>query len=216
MRIQSVNIGSPQSHKDGKDDSRTGIYKRPVDRAVTVTSEGLDGDAIADGRYHGGVDQALYLYGEPEYAFWTFSLGKPLLPGTFGENLTLTDFESAEFAVGDRFHIADVTLEATSPRIPCGTLARRMGDPQFVKKFRQAERPGIYCRVIRGGVVRAGDEVRHEPYAGEKITMLEIFRECFSPTKDAATVRRHLSVPLAIRVRQLKEERLAKLDPSSK
>ncbi len=63
-------------------------------------------------------------------------------PGTFGDNLTLSDLESAQFNIGDRFHIGSVMLEVTAPRIPCATLAARMGDPHFVKKYRRAERPG--------------------------------------------------------------------------
>jgi MOSC domain-containing protein YiiM len=53
-----------------------------------------------------------------------------------------------------------VVLEVTAPRIPCATLAARMGDPQFVKKYRRAERPGLYCRVIREGNLQTGNEVR--------------------------------------------------------
>jgi MOSC domain-containing protein YiiM len=46
----------------------------------------------------------------------------------------------------------------TAPRIPCGTLALRMGDPGFVKQFRAAERPGLYCRVVRAGDIQVGKD----------------------------------------------------------
>ena len=80
-------------------------------------------------------------------------------PGTFGENLTIAGVETAQALIGDRLAIGDVLLEVTSPRIPCVTLAARMGDPGFVKRFRAAERPGFYCRVLQEGFVRAGDAV---------------------------------------------------------
>ena len=56
-------------------------------------------------------------------------------------------------------------LEVTSPRIPCVTLATRMGDPQFVKSLRKAERFGLYCRVHRDWRGQVGDPVTVERYS---------------------------------------------------
>jgi len=86
-----------------------------------------------------------------------------------------------------------------------------MDDPAFVKRFREAERPGVYCRVIREGAVRAGDEVRYEPYGGERVGVVELFRDFFEPLSDEATIRRHLAAPIDVRGRREKEEQLAKL-----
>ena len=90
-----------------------------------------------------------------------------IAPGTFGDNLTISGITSADLAIGDRLIAGDVVLEVTAPRIPCGTLAARMDDPGFVKAYRDAARPGAYCRVIKEGEVRAGMDVIHQPYAGE-------------------------------------------------
>jgi MOSC domain-containing protein YiiM len=68
------------------------------------------------------------------------------VPGAFGENLTIGTLESALFRIGDRLHIGEVILEVTAPRIPCDTFATRMGDPTFIKRFRKAGRPELYCR----------------------------------------------------------------------
>ncbi len=70
------------------------------------------------------------------------SWARNCVPGTFGENLTISGLESATFNIGDMLHIGDVTLQVTAPRIPCSTFAARMNDPHWMKKFRQAERPG--------------------------------------------------------------------------
>ncbi len=75
-------------------------------------------------------------------------LGTELAPGTFGENLTVGGLESMDYNIGDRFHIGTVVLEVTAPRI-LASRWQRMGDPTFVKRFRYAERPGLYCRVIQ-------------------------------------------------------------------
>lgn len=215
MKIVSVNLGRGEmlaGRRSEGDASLTGIYKRPVDGPVRITREGVVGDTIGDPRYHGGPDQAVYLYAQSDYAWWESTLGQPLGPGTFGENLTLSDLDHTAPAVGDRFHIGDVLLEITAPRIPCATLSRRMENTGFLKKFRLAERPGPYCRVLEEGDIRAGDEVRFEPYGGERVTLLELYRAIFSPPRDAAVFHRYLAVPLAERFREMLAQSLASLE----
>jgi MOSC domain-containing protein YiiM len=86
-----------------------------------------------------------------------------------------------------------------------------MGDPQFVKRYRAAGRPGLYCRVIREGTVRTGEEVRVERYAGETLSIAEMFEAYYVKDKDEASLRRHLNAPIAIRVRTDLEARLQAL-----
>jgi len=212
MRVLSINLGKAELLRGAKDPYLSGIAKRSATGPVSVTVEGLAGDTICDSRYHGGADQAVYLYGAPDYAWWEAELGRPLAPGEFGENLTISDWESAGASVGDRFIIGDLILEVTYPRVPCATLSNHMGDSAFLKKFRKAERPGVYCRVLHEGAVQAGDAVRYEPCPGEPLGIMELYRDAFVPAKDAATLRRHLAAPLASRIREAKEEALAALD----
>ena len=215
MHLLSINLGKPELLREAKNPYLSGIAKRPVEGPVRIGVEGIPGDAICDSRYHGGADQAVYLYGAADYAWWEAELGRSLAPGTFGENLTLSDWECAGVSVGDRFTMGEVVLEVTSPRVPCATLSCHMGDSAFLKKFRHAERPGVYCRVLNEGVVRPGDEIRYHPLAGETLGIIELYRDAFSPAKDAATLRRHLAAPLAIRLRLPKEEALAKLEANA-
>jgi MOSC domain-containing protein YiiM len=211
MNVFSINRGRAEPITNAKKSGVTGIYKRPVNGAVAITREGVADDVICDRKNHGGPDQAIYIYGMPEYAWWSDELGYQVLPGTFGENLTLTDFLSASMAIGDQLHIGDVILEVTAPRIPCVTLARRMDDPAFLVRFRAAARPGVYCRVISEGSIQVGDPVTYHPYQGERVTVVELFHDFFTPDHDVATLRRHLAAPLAIRARREKEEQLARL-----
>ncbi|MBN2387479.1 MAG: MOSC domain-containing protein [Anaerolineales bacterium] len=207
MKLNSVNLGQERVLRD----EPTGIYKTPIDGPVKVTALGLAGDIIASTRHHGGPDQAVYVYGAADYDWWAGELDRALDPGTFGENLTISGLESSRFSIGDRLGIGALTLQVTAPRIPCGTFAARMGDPGFVKRFRAAERPGLYCRVLRPGVVQAGDEVSLEPMDGETVSLLEIFRDHYEKAADEATLRRFLRSPLAVRARTALEERLEKL-----
>jgi MOSC domain-containing protein YiiM len=208
MDVLSINIGSVRTIGNANVSGQTGIYKLPVAGPVQVTAAGLADDAIVDTRNHGGPDQAVYVYGGADYAWWAVELGRELAPGTFGENLTISDLESAPLAIGDRLHIGGVILEVTAPRIPCWKLAQRMGDPGFVKRFRAAERPGFYCRVVRAGELRAGESVTLVPYAGERVTVAEIFRDTYEPARDPAAIRRFLAAPLAERARDAKQRQL--------
>lgn len=208
MQVLSVNAGQIRFLDNGKDSGTTGIFKEPISGPVPIRQLGIAGDAVCDTTNHGGPDQAVYLYGAPDYAWWSMELGLDLAPGAFGENLTIDGLESASLRIGDTLHLGGVILQVTAPRIPCSTLAARMGDPYFVKRFRNGERPGVYCRVLQEGVVQAGDLVRCEPYTSATVTVLELFRSYYLPVLDEVTLRRQLAAPLAQRARRDIEEKL--------
>jgi MOSC domain-containing protein YiiM len=211
MELLSINIGQKRTQQNGTELETTGIYKLPVREPVEIGTFGIKNDFIASTKHHGGPDQAVYVYGVPDYEWWSKELGKEFEPGTFGDNLTITDLESFNYKIGDRLHAGSAILEVTAPRIPCATLAARMGDPQFVKKYRRAERPGLYCRVIREGTVQTGDGVKYEPFEGETIRAIELFRDYYRTRKDEQTLRRFLRAPIAIRAREDVEKDLQKL-----
>jgi MOSC domain-containing protein YiiM len=211
MQLISINVGKARPIANAKASGVTCIFKEPVAAPVEIGVAGLAGDTICDTENHGGPDQAVYVFGGADYAWWSHELGRALPPGTFGENLTISDLESAKLSIGDRLHIANVTLEITAPRIPCVTLAARMGDPVFVKRFRFAERPGVYCRVIRAGSVHIGDAVSLERYTEPTVSALEMFRDFYQPDLSEATLRRYLAAPVAIRDRVEKETRLREI-----
>lgn len=201
MKITSINIGRERTQQRKDYVETTGIYKMPVDGSVEIKRLGIDGDAVCDVKHHGGPDQAIYIYGGADYEWWSRELGRELSPGTFGENLTIGDLASADFNVGDTLHIGDVTLQVTAPRIPCGTFATRMADSQWVKKFRRAGRPGLYCRVLREGIINTGDTVKVEKYAGVTLSILQMYRDYYEKNRTEEMLRRHLDAPISIRAR---------------
>lgn len=215
MKLISINIGHAGTQQRKNYIETTGIFKEPVDHPVEVKLLGIESDVICDKKNHGGPDQALYIYGAADYAWWSQQLGIELAPGIFGDNLTISDLESAQFNVGDYLHVGDVTLQVTAPRIPCGTFATRMGDPQWVKKFRRAERPGLYVRVIKEGTLQVGDDVRVEKYTDATISVVEMFREYYNKHKSEELLGRHLNAPIAIRARRDLEAELQLLRDGS-
>jgi len=211
MQLTSINIGQKQTLQNGDKLEITGIYKFPVHESVQITSLGIKEDFVGSPKHHGGPDQAVYVYGTADYEWWSTELGRTIEAGTFGENLTISELESAKFNIGDYLHVGVVTLQVTAPRIPCSTFAKRMEDPKFVKRFRAAERPGLYCRVIKEGTLTAGDEVRVEAYTGETISLVQMYRDYYEKNKSRETLERHLAAPIAIRARIDLEAELNKL-----
>jgi MOSC domain-containing protein YiiM len=209
MQLISVNLGKAQpiNAKSGM----SGIYKQATDESVYIGKIGLQGDTIVDVENHGGVDQAVYVFGTPDYAWWTAELGVELEPGTFGENLTISGLESAALSIGDRLRIGDVLLEVTGARIPCVTLATRMGDPKFVKRFRHAERPGVYCRVIETGSVQVGEAVGFEPCVDFTVSVMEGPRLYYRGHPTEAEILRMLAAPIDVRSRAWYIEQLEAL-----
>jgi len=199
MKLLAICIGQAE-RLPGKS-YKTGIYKTPVNGPVLIDQFGLVGDAVCNKKHHGGPDQAILLEGSLTLAWWAAELGRDLPPGTFGENLVIEGLDNRDVAVGDRFHLGEIVLEATSPRSPCNTLAARMEDPKFSRTFLKAGRPGIYCRVITSGSLQIGDMVRHEFYADERVPVSELLNSAGRKVSDAER-NRFLSVPIGIRWRE--------------
>lgn len=198
MHLNAVCIGHPE-RLPGKR-YKTGINKHPVNDKLTLTAYGLESDAVCDRRHHGGVDQAVYVEGGTSLQEWSEELGRPIEFGEFGENLVVDSLDNEIVAVGDRLFIGSVILEATAPRMPCATFAAKMGDPHFVKRYRKAERPGFYCRVIKGGEVSAGLEVELQAYDGIRITMPQIMRD-FGKTISGDRLAAYRSAPIHQKLR---------------
>ena len=211
MQLISINIGQKRTQQRKNYVEETGIYKVPVTEPVEIKSLGIEQDVICDTKHHGGADQAIYIYGEADYVWWSKELGREIVPGTFGENLTISELESAQFNIGDYLHIGEVTLQVTAPRIPCGTFATRMNDPQWVMKFRKAERPGLYCRVLREGIVKTGDPVTVEKYTGETISLVQMYRDYYVKDLSEKILRQYINSPIDIRSRTHLAEELEKL-----
>ena len=214
MRIVQVNTGAARRLSGATFDGRTGIFKTAREGDVAVHALGLDGDAVIDTRHHGGPDQAVYLYRSEDYAWFSEQLGRPIAGGSFGDNLTVAGLSTPGLAIGPRLEGPSVTLEVTAPRIPCRTLAQRMDEAGFVKRFLLARRPGIYLRVLKEGVVAAGDTFTVTPPEGHRVDTLEVF-DAVQRRLDRGEIERLLAVPIDVRTRADLEKRLASLDRGS-
>lgn len=214
LYIESINVGRKETLRHDSRSLITGICKYPVSGPVSVEESGLSGDVIIDTEHHGGPDQAIYAYSADDYDWWAEETGRDYPPGLFGENLTIRGMPT-DMNIGDRFLIGEVVLEATAPRIPCKTFAARMRDSGIGLAFRQAERPGVYCRVLNGGEIANGDPVTYVANHSGNVSVVELFRFYYALQHEPGTLRRFLDAPLASRFRTKVEGKLQALEQAS-
>ncbi|MBD0710093.1 MULTISPECIES: MOSC domain-containing protein [unclassified Streptomyces] len=195
MTLLSVNVGRAKAvdYTDAAS-GLTGIDKRPVDGPVRIEAPGvpgvggagLAGDSVCDLRFHGGNDRAAYAFAREDLDRWERELGRDLVNGTFGENLTTSGVEVNGALIGERWRIGEeVVLEVTGGRIPCRTFGGFLGEQGWVRRFTQSDAgPGAFLRVIVPGEIRAGDPVTVVHRPDHAITVALLHR--------AATVERAL------------------------
>lgn len=211
--LLSVNLGTPREAA-WAEIGRTSIDKQPVAGPVLARRLGLDGDQISDRRHHGGVDQAVYAFAREDLDAWAADLGEEVRDGQFGENLTTSGIDVNEAEVGERWLVGDAVFEVASVRIPCNDFKNWMGrcgydNRAWVRRFSETNRPGPYLRVVREGVVRAGDEITVSHRPGHGVTVSTMFRAL---TTEHALLPDLLRVEgLAVKARERAEKYVASL-----
>ncbi len=131
---------------------KKGIRKAAIAEGMLNDNFGLVGDAHADCATHRQVSLlATESIGKMR------KLGLNLGPGDFAENLTTEGIDLVSLPVGTRLRIGkEAILEVSQIGKECHTgcaIRKQVG-----KCIMPVE--GVFGRVIRGGVVRAGDEIR--------------------------------------------------------
>ena len=162
----------------GNPDGSTAIDKRPVPGRVPVGPLGVAGDQQKDLAHHGGIEYAVYLYADEDAQRWAVELRREITPGLFGENLRTSGLDVSGLVIGARYRIGDsgLEVEVTSPRNPCMTFARRMGEPHWVKRFALGRAPGAYVRVLEPGTVAAGDRILEVHVPTHGITVADVMK----------------------------------------
>jgi MOSC domain-containing protein YiiM len=172
--VVSINVGTakPLAGKSGE----SAIDKRGVPGRVAVRFLGVHGDEQSDKQNHGGVEQAVYAYATEDLDDWARELGHDLSPGHFGENLSTRGVDVTGAVIGEKWRVGTTVLQITVPRIPCVVFQNWMAEPQWVKRFTQAGKPGAYLRVLTEGEIGAGDEVVVHDRPAHNVTIGLVFR----------------------------------------
>jgi MOSC domain-containing protein YiiM len=173
-RVVSLNVGAVREVIYRGKPRTTGIWKDPVAGGLLLHATGVEGDHQADPSVHGGPRKAVYAYAREDADWWAGTLGTPVGPGTFGENLTLEGVALNDAVLGEEWRVGGALVQVTQPRFPCWKLGFRMQDPHFPERFLAAKRPGTYVAVLEEGSVAAGDPVElvHRPEHGLTVGLI--------------------------------------------
>jgi MOSC domain-containing protein YiiM len=127
-----------------------GVPKTTVDEGEFIENFGIKGDAHA-GNWH---RQVSFLGQESIDKMKALGI-KGLCTGKFAENVTTEGIELFSLKVGTQFKINEVLFEVTQIGKECYhkcAIYQQVGDCVMPKE-------GIFARVLKGGVVKAGDEI---------------------------------------------------------
>ena len=127
-----------------------GTQKTNVNEAVFIEDYGIEGDAHA-GKWHRQVSLLSY---DKIQAFR--ETGAEVEDGAFGENLVVEGIDFRTLPVGTRLICGDVVLEMTQIGKECHhgcAIFQKMGECIM-------PREGVFAKVVRGGIIRSGDEMK--------------------------------------------------------
>ena len=131
---------------------KKGTRKENMHEGYIHQDHGLDGDAHADCLSHRQVSLMAI-----ESINKMRNLGFDVGPGDFAENLTTEGIDLVSLPVGTELSVGEeVNLEVTQIGKECHTkcaIYRQLGQCIMPEE-------GVFTKVIRGGVVKAGDEIR--------------------------------------------------------
>jgi MOSC domain-containing protein YiiM len=130
---------------------RKGIKKSNLPECKLFEDQGLDGDAHA-GDWHRQVSLLAM-----ESINKIRGKGLDVSPGDFAENITTSGLKIWELPMGTRLAVgSEALLEVTQIGKECHdrcAIYHQVGDCVM-------PREGVFTRVLRGGIIRPGDEIR--------------------------------------------------------
>ena len=140
-KIISINI-SPKK----------GMRKKAVDSALLKDNYGIENDAHASGKWHRQVSLLA-----TESIKKMQDKGLDVGPGDFAENITTEGVDLPSLPVGTKMSVSDdIELEVSQIGKLCHNrcaIYEQAGDCVM-------PREGIFVKVIKGGTIKVGDEIR--------------------------------------------------------
>ena len=145
IEVVSVNISE-----------KKGTIKTPRE-LIVLNENGIEKDAHA-GDWHRQVS----LLGEESIRSFEPEIGRKIEYGEFAENITTKGIVLYKTKPGDMFIIGDIHLEVTQIGKKC-----HGDDCEIFQEIGKCVMPkeGIFCKVIKGGIIKAGDEIIYKKNA---------------------------------------------------
>jgi molybdenum cofactor synthesis domain-containing protein len=143
LKVLSVNISE-----------KKGTIKLPVE-SITLTATGIPTDAHS-GKWH----RMISLLGTESIAKFEHKANRKIAYGEFAENITTEGFEIFKTKPLDLLQNENITLQVTQIGKHCHgdgcAIYREVGNCVMPKE-------GIFAKVLKGGVLKAGDELNYYP-----------------------------------------------------
>jgi ferredoxin-NADP reductase/MOSC domain-containing protein YiiM len=194
--LLSLNVGMPKDVSWQGRTVHTGVWKYPVTGPRMVRRLNIDGDGQGDLAGHGGEQRAVLVYQAQSHQHWRQHFGRSDIGyGHFGENFTVDGLADDEVCIGDRYRIGDAEFEVTQPRVTCYRVGLRLGEPELPALMVSHHRPGFYLRVIREGLIQAGDEIVKTLSGPGGVTVADADALLYLPGKDQAKLRVAVDIP---------------------
>ena len=161
--LQTIQVGTPHCYpipgpaSDRERFWQTSFFREPSPQRRWLATTQLAGNAQADTKNHGTLNQAVLVYAAAHYLCWRAELGRPEIgPGGFGENFTVDGQDETSVCIGDVYGVGEATVQVTGPRYSCVKISRRWDIPTLTARVAETGRTGWYCRVLQEGWVEPG------------------------------------------------------------
>jgi MOSC domain-containing protein YiiM len=218
--VESIQVGRPQQFVAEGDSSRlwsSAIIKQVVTGRVLAGFHGMAWDEQSDRLHHGGPDKAVLAYASRHYSFWADRYPvSGFAPGAFGENLTISGIDESTCCLGDVYEIGGCLLEISQPRQPCWKLSMRWGISGLAKEVQDLRRTGWYMRVLREGLIEAGDTVELQARPHPDISVMWALDVMYAKPRSPGDDARLASLPaLSLAWRTALQSRAASQQPAS-
>lgn len=197
--LTSVQVGTPQPYGTAGAPNpterawQTSFVRTPSVQPRWLYTTHLDGNAQADTKNHGTLNQAVLFYAAAHYPLWQAERDWPELgPGGFGENFTVDGLSEATACIGDIYALGVARLQVTGPRYPCWKIERRWQHEGLTARVMATGRTGWYCRVLHEGLIEPGMSINLAERPHPDVT-IALVNDCAHRRNDDAELARTIA-----------------------
>lgn len=191
MKIISLNIGQPETLTDYHGKSFTScVRKKPIDKEVKISFNGLVGDSVVDTSNHGGPHRAVHIFSVEHYTFFNNKNGLALPVPAFGENITIQGYTEHDANVGDILKLGEAIIQISQPTERCSTMGKALHQPKLLKWIHEKLMTGFYARVLQPGIFSKNSPIELVEKGPTELNINHLNKLLFEGKKDLDRLNR--------------------------
>ncbi|OUR96806.1 hypothetical protein A9Q84_10725 [Halobacteriovorax marinus] len=179
-KIIGLFVGTPKEL--GPKKYITSIDKLAVTTSLVIKNESIEGDQVANLKYHGGPDRVIHHYSLEQYEYLKSAFPKYrelFRPGSYGENITTEKLTEKDLCIGDIFKLGTAKIQITEGRKPCGTIDLKYGFKGVLKEIVNSGRYGWFYKVLQVGHVNIEDSLEFIERPYPNLNLEKVIHELF-------------------------------------